>query len=197
MVTSAQRLLDLELQTLLEMASVADTHGVKIAIENLPPVLSVVNGQETTYGLDPERITAQLAAAAHDNVCGTLDLSHAYAAANYRGVDLIEFIKPFLPYVNHLHFHDSFGQPWSLSSATDAEMLAYGIGDLHLPLGWGDIDWERIVPQLAIRKGTILTIEIAPSLATEKDIAKSVKRARELASLFEEHGRATTKVEAA
>lgn len=39
----------------------------------------------------------------------------------------------------HLHVHDSFGLPYSMKRFYHpAEAAALGIGDLHLPIGWGD-----------------------------------------------------------
>ena len=160
MLTSLDRLLALERQVIRELARDAGDCGVKLALENMPAVPGMLSGEKPGYGIDPLRVAEQIAAIDHPNVCATLDFSHAFISANYRRVDLLETLKPFAPYINHLHVHDSFGRPPSLDGADSGEALAFGMGDLHLPLGWGTLDWERILPHLAIRPRTVMTVEI-------------------------------------
>ena len=43
---------------------------------------------------------------------------------------------------------------------TDSERVAFGVGDLHLPFGWGDIPFETLLPGLPVLPGTVLTVEL-------------------------------------
>jgi len=184
MLTSLDRLMELERSTILELAREAADSGVKLALENMPAVLGMLSGEKTNYGIDPLRVAEQVAAIDHPNVCATLDFSHAYISANFRNVALLETLKPYASYVNHLHVHDSVGRPPSLQDADTGEALAFGMGDLHLPLGWGTLEWERILPHLPIRPGTVMTVEIAKPYVTPDEIATSLQRARQFAEIL-------------
>jgi sugar phosphate isomerase/epimerase len=99
----------------------------------------------------------------HPQVCGTLDFSHAYIMTTFRGMDYREALRAFAPWTNHLHVHDSFGRPTTMGGFyTHAERIAFGMGDLHLPMGWGDIPWEAILPELPFRPGTVMIVELPP-----------------------------------
>ena len=43
---------------------------------------------------------------------------------------------------------------------TDGERVAYGHGDLHPPVGWGGIPWERIVAECEFPDGVLFNIEL-------------------------------------
>ena len=42
----------------------------------------------------------------------------------------------------------------------ESEDISYGLGDLHLPIGWGSIPFEEIFNVLEFPKGLILNLEI-------------------------------------
>jgi sugar phosphate isomerase/epimerase len=95
-------------------------------------------------------------------VCGLLDFSHAHIMAQFRGLDFVETLAAFAPQVNHLHVHDSFGRPTSIDGFFRfAEKIAFGMGDLHLPMGWGDLPWDAVLPRLRLRPETVLIVELA------------------------------------
>jgi sugar phosphate isomerase/epimerase len=48
-----------------------------------------------------------------------------------------------------------------------SEELAFGLGDLHLPIGWGNIPWDDILPRLAFQDESIFMIELPPQFAAE------------------------------
>ena len=60
-------------------------------------------------------------------------------------------------------------------------MTALGIGDLHMPLGWGDIDWDDIFSELVFLPETVLMMEIGARYRNEQP--ESLARARHLMSL--------------
>ena len=43
---------------------------------------------------------------------------------------------------------------------TDGERLAYGHGDLHLPVGWGDIPWDALMAECTFPEGVLFNIEL-------------------------------------
>ena len=53
--------------------------------------------------------------------------------------------------------------------------------DLHLPLGWGDIPWDDMLPKLAVRDATVFIIELPPQFAAEAPmVAAKARRLIEL-----------------
>ena len=166
-----ERLHALERDALREMGDVAAGYGVTIAVENL------FVEDAATYTADPLRLAREIAAIDHAQVCGLLDFSHAYIMAEFQGFDFVEALAAFAPEVNHLHVHDSFGRPASIGGFFRfAEQIAFGMGDLHLPMGWGDIPWEAILPQLRFRPGTVLIVELAQRHFAELDRCAATAR---------------------
>jgi sugar phosphate isomerase/epimerase len=176
-----ERLHAIERDALREMADAAAGYGVRIALETL------FVEDAGRYTADPVRLAAAIAEVDHPQVCGTLDFSHAYLMTTFRGMDYLEALRAFAPWANHLHVHDSFGRPTTMTRfCSHAERIAFGMGDLHLPMGWGDIPWETILPQLAIRPGTVMIVELPPRhwgelercAATARRFVEIVNRAR-------------------
>lgn len=162
----------LERTALAELGDLAARHGVRIAVENL------FVQESDVYSPDPLRLARELAAIDHEHVMGTLDFSHAYLTATQQGIDFEAAVRALAPHANHLHLHDSFGRPPTLSAFHGlAERIAYGMGDLHLPLGWGDIPWERLVTDLPVRAGTAMIVELPPHFWRELDAVAETTRA--------------------
>jgi sugar phosphate isomerase/epimerase len=167
-----ERLHRIECRALREIGDVAAQYGVKIAVETL----FVEDARR--YTADPIRLARLIAEIDHPQVCGTLDFSHAYIMTNFRGMDYMEALRAFAPWTNHLHVHDSFGRPTTMAGfCSHSERIAFGMGDLHLPMGWGDIPWETILPQLAFRPGTVMIVELPPRhLAELEHCADTARR---------------------
>jgi sugar phosphate isomerase/epimerase len=166
-----ERLHAIEREALCEMGEIAAGHGVAIAVENL------FVEDSRTYTADPVRLAGEVAAIGHPNVCGLLDFSHAYIMTRFRGMDFLEALQAFAPQVNHLHVHDSFGLPTTTHGFYRfAEQIAYGMGDLHLPLGWGDLPWEEILPELPFRPGTVMIVELFQRHWSELDDCAATAR---------------------
>jgi sugar phosphate isomerase/epimerase len=166
-----ERLHGIERDALREMGDVAAGYGVKIAVENL----FVEDAKE--YTPDPVRLAKEIAAVDHPHVCGLLDFSHSYIMAQFRGTDYLETLEAFAPEVNHLHVHDSLGRPTSIGGFYRfAEQVAFGMGDLHMPLGWGDIPWDAILPGLPLRPGTVMIVELQERYWAELDQCAATAR---------------------
>jgi sugar phosphate isomerase/epimerase len=112
----------------------------------------------------PSRLAAELAMIGHPNVMATLDFSHAYLNLDFLGRrdDFIDEVAVLAPFARHLHVHDSFGRQDDIWMFTEGERVAYGHGDLHLPVGWGDIPWEMLMAECAFPTDVLFNIELKP-----------------------------------
>ena len=118
----------------------------------------------------------------HPNAVALIDFSHAYIESTYRGLNFREQIRAMAPVTGHLHLHDSFGRPQGFYMGFHPqENTALGIGDLHMPLGWGDIDWEDIFSELDVLPGTVAMMEVRARYRSEQP--ESLTRARKLMEL--------------
>jgi sugar phosphate isomerase/epimerase len=149
------RLHALERDELARLGDRAGQLGVRVAVETL------FVERADRYTADPFRLAAELARLDHPHVVGTLDLSHSFIMSRFRGLDPEAAVRAFAPVAGHVHLHDSFGRPTTVESFyTTAERIAFGMGDLHLPLGWGDLPLDRLLPDLPFRPGTALIVEL-------------------------------------
>ncbi len=98
------------------------------------------------------------------NVAMTLDVGHAHLAAAYFRFEFLEAIRATLPHVRHVHVNDNFGRydPLRLENftlyrtQTPADTFPLGKGDLHLPIGWGAIPYEKVFDLLRGYRGTVV-----------------------------------------
>lgn len=108
------------------------------------------------------RLAGELSAINHPNVMATIDFSHSYIRLDIEGrrADFLAEVAALAPYAKHLHIHDSFGRQDDIWMFTEGERLAYGHGDLHLPVGWGDIPWEALMETCRFPAGVVFNIEL-------------------------------------
>ena len=130
--------------------------GVTLCVEN---VFRFTGVRETAT---PSKLAGELSAIDHAAVKATLDVSHAYIRCTDARIDPIHEIAALAPHVAHLHLHDSFGRPTELWTYDPAEAVAFGDGDLHLPIGWGSIDWDAVVNAVRLPAGAIAIMELNP-----------------------------------
>ena len=96
-----------------------------------------------------------------------MDISHAYINCTYQNVHFINEIKEIAPLSEHIHMHDSFGIPQEIPlyiepNSLRPETVSYGVGDIHLPLGWGDIPFDKIFNEINLPEDVNLNFEIYP-----------------------------------
>ncbi len=169
-----------EREALLELAEFCKPYGVRIAFEN---IFTTELGQ---YRQTPTQIAETVKAVGHPNLVALIDFSHAYIESTYRGLNFREELRAMAPVAGHLHVHDSFGRPQAFYKAYHVqENTALGIGDLHMPLGWGDIDWEDIFSELTFLPETVLMMEIGRRYHAEQP--ESLARARQIIARRSEH----------
>lgn len=134
---------------------IAAAHRLIICVEN---VFDWTWGTLSTASAS--RLAREIAAVDHPAVRATVDFSHAALEAGSRGGDFLSEAKALTPLARHLHLHDSFGRPDDIYMFTDGERLAFGHGDLHLPVGWGDLPWDRVMEECRFVPGTVFNIEL-------------------------------------
>lgn len=167
----------MERDALAEMAEVAKGYGVRIALENIFAV------SDAEYRQTPAQVGETVRAVGSPHLCGLIDFSHAYIESTRLGLNWREQIRAMAPVTGHLHIHDSFGRPYSMTKFYHpAEATALGIGDLHLPIGWGDIPWGEIFEELTFLPDTMLIMEITENRFANEQ-ADCLARALELAEL--------------
>lgn len=165
-----------EREALTELAEFARPYGVRIALEN---IFTTEPGQ---YRQTPAQVAETVKAVNHPNVVALIDFSHAYIESTYRGLDFRSEVAAMAPVAGHLHLHDSFGRPQAFYKGYHPqENTAMGIGDLHMPLGWGDIPWEDLFSDLTFLPGTVAMMEIGYRYRREQPA--SLDRARKLMAI--------------
>ncbi len=137
------------------MADLARAHGVTLCVEN---IFEHAGRGATAL---PSRLARELALIGHPNLAATFDLSHAALHCAQQGADFMTEAQALVPFARHLHLHDSFGRKEDFWTCTPTEALAFGIGDLHLPMGWGNLPWAALAG-LAWPKALMATLEIEP-----------------------------------
>ena len=163
-------------EVLARMGDIAKDLGVHIAVEN------VFVEEPDWHTANPAHLAQELAAIDHPNVTGTLDFSHAFIQTTFEARDFFADAIAFAPQVNHLHVHDSFGTPKRMTTHFMSESLAYGLGDLHLPIGWGAIQWEPLLSRCRFQPGTVLMIELRQRYWSE--LAACAEAARRFVKLL-------------
>ena len=101
-----------------ELAEAASDYGIRIGIENMPPVW-------ISFGVDPKEAKAMIQAVNRDNLGLTLDVGHA----NMLGANAIEeFITTLNEKIFLIHIHDNDGTR-----------------DQHQVIGEGTIDFHQLI----------------------------------------------------
>ena len=155
-----------------EMGEYAKQHGVVLAIENCWPFPA------GNYAPMPSEVGAQVKKISHPNIKCCLDISHAYINCTYRNAHFIDEIKNMGPLAEHIHMHDSFGILQQTPTYIEAEATSYGFGDLHLPLGWGDIPFAKVFENLQFPENINLNFEL--SSRYEKYWQQNIIEARQI-----------------
>jgi sugar phosphate isomerase/epimerase len=135
----------------------ARQHGLILCVETL---FASFDGRQ--HATAPSRLAAELEAIDHPCVRATIDFGHSYLKLDFDGrrQAFLEEMRRLSPYACHLHVHDGFGRQDDIWMYTEGERLAYGHGDLHLPVGWGDIPWDALMAQCSFPEGVLFNIEL-------------------------------------
>jgi len=150
-----KKLLQNQTEIYFKMAEYAKSHGVTLAIENIFPFTP------SSYAPLPSEIAKEILLINHPNAKTTIDFSHAYLNCTHNKVDFIEQIRTMVPITQHLHIHDSFGKLKKMDTYMHSEDVTYGQGDIHLPLGWGDIPFQKIFSTFSFSSDIFLNFELS------------------------------------
>ena len=147
-----------------QAADLAGRHEIILGIENIEI--------ERT-----ERVIEFLEALRHPAARMTYDFGHDYLASDLFGYDHLESARACAPYAAHLHLTDNLGRfnPARLGDFTlyraipAADINITGLGDLHLPLGWGTLAAGSIYSQFAARhyRGLLISEHRRPAFAEQ------------------------------
>jgi sugar phosphate isomerase/epimerase len=141
-------------EALQEAGEWAKAAGVVICLENI----FEFTGKRVTAL--PGRLARELGAIAHPNVMATFDFSHGHLHCAMLGADFMAEARALAPFAKHLHVHDSFGRPADFWTFSQTEALAFGTGDLHLPVGWGSVPFDRIAAECRFPSAVVADIEL-------------------------------------
>ncbi|MGC8971355.1 MAG: TIM barrel protein [bacterium] len=182
--TLLEELKAMERELLKEFSDSISNTDILIGIENADVDPSIVFGRKYAYSALIDKLVEQVSKIGKSNVGITLDFGHAKVASTHFGFDYLSSIMLASPYINSLHVYDSFGRPNDMDEGLPYMFqLIYGLDDLHLPLGWGDIPLEEAFSRLEISQA-FMTIELNHRYKDE--YTESLRIARYLASLVKE-----------
>ena len=113
-----------------ESLAEADTDGVEVIIQTMPPYPWLLGGQMFhNLFLDPED-TAKFCKENGYRVC--LDVSHSHLAGNHLGRTMTEYVQHLGPYIAHMHLVDGGG-----------------VTEEGLQVGDGTVDWKQLAYDLS------------------------------------------------
>ncbi len=136
------------------LGEAAASHSLIVAVEN---IFAMEPGVHTAL---PSRLAREIEAIGHAHVRGCLDFSHAAVMCTAEGADYLAEAKALARVCRHLHIHDSFGDPVQLRTVSRSERVAYGLGDLHLPIGWGNLPWQKMMAAFEFEPDVIFNLEL-------------------------------------
>lgn len=145
-----------EREILWRLAEAAGRWGGGIALETMLPA-GDQNGVGYSYAVWPEQLAAQVEAVDHPALGVCLDTGHLWASARWYGFDFLAGVARLAPLVNHFHLVDNAGGAPAPSVYGDTSL---GLGDQHLPPGWGDVPFADMLQGIEFPRQPVLMIEI-------------------------------------
>jgi sugar phosphate isomerase/epimerase len=121
---------EIEVDTLTDLGDLAKSEGVTVCVENIHSSIT--------------HLIKLLESVGKKSVKMCYDFAHSYINSKKLGYDFLRSIQAAKPYIRHAHVNDNFGKGRPESSASYIEAMPMGIGDLHLPIGWGSIPYEDV-----------------------------------------------------
>lgn len=126
---------EIEIDALTELGSLAENVGVTVCVENIHS--SITHLIRLIESVESESV----------KLC--YDVAHSYINAKKLGYDFLRSIQAAMPHIRHVHVNDNFGKGRPESAPPYIEAMPLGIGDLHLPVGWGEIPYEDVFRAMA------------------------------------------------
>jgi len=126
---------EIEIDELTDLGKLAKSEGITVCVENIHSSIT--------------HLLKLLESVGEESVKMCYDFAHSYINSKKLGYDFIRSIQAAKPYIRHAHVNDNFGKGRPESSASYIEAMPMGIGDLHLPIGWGEIPYEDVFRTMA------------------------------------------------
>ncbi len=121
---------EIEMDELSDLSKLAQREGVTVCVENIHSSIT--------------HLVKLLESVGEESVKMCYDFAHSYINSKKLGYDFLRSIKAAKPYIRHAHVNDNFGKGKPESAPPYIEAMPMGIGDLHLPIGWGNIPYEDV-----------------------------------------------------
>lgn len=169
-----------ERTALREVGDTAAELDITVVVENYYPDRPVLRGEVYDYSAWPSDLAEQVATVDHPAVGICLDVGHAALAASFFGFDYVEECSVAAPLVRHVHLHDNLKRSCSSVDPANYGDPVYGVGDLHLPPGYGSIPLAELFRRLDFPTDPSCCVELSPALFREASVA--LHAARELSA---------------
>ncbi len=121
---------EIEIDELADLSKLAKREGVTVCVENIHS--SITHLIKLLEGVGEESV----------KMC--YDFAHSYINSKKLGYDFLRSIQAAKPCIRHAHVNDNFGKGKPESAPPYIEAMPMGIGDLHLPVGWGSIPYKDV-----------------------------------------------------
>ncbi len=99
-----------------------------------------------------------------ENLGITLDIGHLYICSKALNFNFLKAVEEALPHTVHMHLSDNYGLYHSFFPEHN---VVYGFGDLHLPLGWGEIPLRRVLELVTTTYSGIIIVELSEKYGEE------------------------------
>lgn len=158
---------EIEIEELIELGKLAESEGVLICVENIHSSITHLVRLVRDVGLKSVGIT--------------YDFAHSFINSKRIGYDFIKSIHLARPLIYHAHINDNFGKGEAEVRVPYIEGMPMGIGDLHLPIGWGAIPYEEVLRAMEGYNG-IYVIELDRRFFEDADIVaeEALRKLKEL-----------------
>lgn len=125
------------------IAGLADEFkGITICMENARPYLQ---HSPYCYAERIDLLKEQVLRIDRSNVRIILDIGHMYMSSKFYGIDPVEAARDIRGLIAHTHVHDNFGSSIYQHQKQQTHLIPFGMGDSHMPVGWGGIPIRDIL----------------------------------------------------
>jgi sugar phosphate isomerase/epimerase len=143
---------------------------VFIAVENARPYTTA-----SPYGYAEfmDHLRDQILKVNRPNVKINLDFGHLFMSSNFYGFDMLEATESVKDLVVHTHIHDNFGGTVHHWEKQQTHQLPFGLGDNHMPVGWGCLPIKEILEILLPEYEGLLMMELRSRYFKDIPISKT------------------------
>lgn len=115
---------------------------ITLCMENARPYLF---HSPFCYAERPGHLKEQILRINRENVRINLDLGHLFMASRFYKFDPVESVTGIKGLIGHTHIHDNFGRLVYYHEKIQTRQIPFGKGDSHMPVGWGEVPFEKIL----------------------------------------------------